>query len=615
MTEAPTKQKTTLDEAYRILVQQVDKFDAHELIAPTLTELCDGLTLQDFHLSSIYGDGDKLAVYRDMVKAILVKNGKLADRKLSLPPKATVPTGGTSAMFTELCGLIKAAGGDAHKKVAAHLRSVTGRSIALPVYNNDKTIPESEKASLYHECIEALKAGDLSKLKGKTGEGDKRAEPDNAAAASTPNNMDNGDTISESEPNVKMTETQDPLSAAIAALQQAQKQAKTAAPTMDVKAIRGIVDDVLELRMARINIPEDEEIKELAVSAVGPLLEKADAAIKEALTKAFGKVDDRFKTFKPEIPGPELKTAIDAMLHGSILEVLKRGPVAVTKPVKLDEGDLASYIPDMDPTYIVPAETQRMLKYVKDRSADSPVNVMVVGPHGCGKTTLAEIFAAEYKMPMLVMDCANIREKRDWFGYKYTDGGSVLWHRSQFDRCLTKGGHVIVLDELPRTTDEIRNTLFPLLDHRRSTFLEERGDYVEVGAGTVIFVTANEGMAYTGCSQLDLALDDRLGIRSEVTYLSEKDEANVMVKRTGIGMPDAMKLAQIAKTIREKAIGLGATLTKTVSTRRIIEAAAAYKALGVDGLTYTLTNHFNAEGGSTSERAQVLLMVQGKFKA
>jgi predicted ATPase len=45
-----------------------------------------------------------------------------------------------------------------------------------------------------------------------------------------------------------------------------------------------------------------------------------------------------------------------------------------------------------------------------------PQNVNLIGPHGCGKTELAIQFAAaRHGRPLLIMDCANLREARDWF--------------------------------------------------------------------------------------------------------------------------------------------------------------------------------------------------------
>jgi midasin (ATPase involved in ribosome maturation) len=59
-------------------------------------------------------------------------------------------------------------------------------------------------------------------------------------------------------------------------------------------------------------------------------------------------------------------------------------------------------------------------------------------------------YAAISGKPMLIMDCANLKEPRDWFGYKTIVNGEIVWHESQFDRAISAGGHVILLDEINR---------------------------------------------------------------------------------------------------------------------------------------------------------------------
>lgn len=231
----------------------------------------------------------------------------------------------------------------------------------------------------------------------------------------------------------------------------------------------------------------------------------------------------------------------------------------------------------------------------------------------CGKTELAIEYAAQHKLPVLVMDCANVREARDWFGYRTIAAGTVKWKCSLFDKAVAQGHTVVVLDELPRVSPTVLNTLFPLLDRRRFTYIEEKGSILRVGPGTIFFATMNEGYAYTGNTSIDAALTDRFSRRIEVDYLKPSDESKVLQSRTGIPKDDADKLVDLALTIRKKAVGVGATLTKTVSTRQLIAAASDFVALGAEGLAYNLTNHYAAEGGETGERAQLLQMVQGKF--
>ena len=56
-----------------------------------------------------------------------------------------------------------------------------------------------------------------------------------------------------------------------------------------------------------------------------------------------------------------------------------------------------------------------------------------------------------------------------------------------------------------------------------------------------------------------------------------------------------------------------ATFTSGFSTRQLIAAAEDFVIDGPDSLEFTMTNLFPAEGGTNSERAAVLQLIQGKF--
>lgn len=289
----------------------------------------------------------------------------------------------------------------------------------------------------------------------------------------------------------------------------------------------------------------------------------------------------------------------------------KTAPQAITRG---HDAPSAAFVPASDPTFRIAPSLIKLFAAIAEAAKGSPQNgALIVGPHGCGKSTIPGEFAARFKLPLLIMDCANIREPRDWFGYKTAVDGTVYWHESEFARCVARGGHVIQFDEITRVSDAIKNTLFPLLDHRRFTYLEERGDIIRVGPGTIFFATMNEGSGYTGCTSIDLALKDRFTRRVEVNYLPPEEEVEVLVARTGIKKVDARKLVELADTVRKKAANLGGQLTQSISTRQLLACAQDFNSLGMDALEFTISNHFGADGGSDSERAQVLQMIQGKF--
>jgi hypothetical protein len=269
--------------------------------------------------------------------------------------------------------------------------------------------------------------------------------------------------------------------------------------------------------------------------------------------------------------------------------------------------------PKPDETYIIDEQVGQLFKILQISRKNCPQNVNLVGPHGCGKTELAIQFAARLNLPLLIMDCANLREARDWFGYKSAKDGTVFWHESQFVKAVEAGNHVILLDELNRANPHLLNTLMPLLDARRFTYLEEKGDKICVGPGTVFFASMNEGAGYTGTSALDRAIRDRFPRVVELTYLGEKDEIRLLVNRVGISEEIATRLVGMANKIRQDATGLSAALTESMSTRQLIAAAHDFAIGGVETLTFTISNHFSADGDDDSERVRVQNIIQGKF--
>lgn len=293
-------------------------------------------------------------------------------------------------------------------------------------------------------------------------------------------------------------------------------------------------------------------------------------------------------------------------------------PAPVFKEVSSDHDDDALpgvFWPVVDPTYRLHEDTKVLFKVIDAGRLHKPQNVMFKGPHGCGKTEAAIQYAAMHGMPVLVMDCANLREPRDWFGYKTLEDGTIKWVISGFVRAMQHGNVVIVLDEANRVPPAVMNTLLPLLDDRRYTYLEELKETIEVGAGVVFVASANEGSKYTGTSSMDAALRDRFRRIVEFTYLAEAEETALLQERTGIDEKTARKLVQIANTIRQKSAGAGvdATFSTSVSTRQLITAAEDLMAAGPSTLTFSLANHFSSEGGNDSERFQVLQLIKGKF--
>lgn len=296
------------------------------------------------------------------------------------------------------------------------------------------------------------------------------------------------------------------------------------------------------------------------------------------------------------------------------------GPKTIRGEVNMKEESSSfsyktgTFVPEIDSTYVMPKDTKELFAVLDAERKIESQNVLLVGPTGCGKTEFAKQFAALHKLPLLKMDCSNVTEASQWFGHFDMRAGSMTWQESPFDKVVSAGNHVILLDEINRATPEVLNVLLPLLDTNKSTFIQDRRPtpILRDGGGLVWFATMNEGSSYTGTNKLDRALRARFGDVVELTYLSRLDEIDLLVRRTGLAVEIATKLVDLAATVRVKAKGIDSCYSHAISTRELLNAARKYVRGGAKTLRFSLVNHFSAGNGTGSERAEFVELLKGK---
>ena len=187
------------------------------------------------------------------------------------------------------------------------------------------------------------------------------------------------------------------------------------------------------------------------------------------------------------------------------------------------------------------------------------------------------------------------------------NGVAVTFYRPSLfvERIQTKG--VILLDEINRIDDGMRQVLLPLLDKSRAVLNPLNGQIVKRHPECVIVMSGNVGLRYTGTSAIDPAFTTR-SAKLSVDYVDPDTELAILTERTGVSEVVAKLLVRFAVDVREKA--KSDPDWPTVSTRELIEVSQ-FVVNGLDAgtaLEICVFNGASDEGGTASVRSSMSIL-------
>lgn len=278
-----------------------------------------------------------------------------------------------------------------------------------------------------------------------------------------------------------------------------------------------------------------------------------------------------------------------------------------TAPSEADSnGQFHVFFPKADPCFLVTEDITQELEIAEKISSKHPVNILVTGQPGGGKTSLGIQLAAKYNRPCVVVDFGVLQEPQELFHTTRLEtsvnGSRTDIRESGFVKGLETPRCVVILDELNRPENErVLNVLLPLLDGRRSSYIDYLRRLIRVADGVVFIATLNEGAMFCGISSIDTALRDRFR-ELHMPYLPPGYEAEIIQKKAGVTREQANILADLAGRVR-----LAPTISRKVSTRQLLTAGeniaagdAMWRAVS------TAIGHFN----DANWRQQVMEVLQ-----
>lgn len=213
------------------------------------------------------------------------------------------------------------------------------------------------------------------------------------------------------------------------------------------------------------------------------------------------------------------------------------------------------------------------------------IPVLLKGPTGCGKTRFLEFMthrmsrkqhlpavASDHDgIPLITIACHEDLTASDLVGKYLLEGDTTRWVDGPLTRAVKSGG-ICYLDEVVEARKDTIVLIHPLADHRRSLYIEKKGEMLEASDNFMLVISYNPGYQSI-LKNLKHSTRQRF-VAIEFTHPPREIESRIISHEAGVSDDIAGRLARLGEKIRNLK---EQDLTEVISTRLLIYAARLIK--------------------------------------
>ncbi|MBN1691361.1 MAG: CbbQ/NirQ/NorQ/GpvN family protein [Dehalococcoidia bacterium] len=214
------------------------------------------------------------------------------------------------------------------------------------------------------------------------------------------------------------------------------------------------------------------------------------------------------------------------------------------------------------------------------------IPVLLKGPTGCGKTRFLEYMTYHMSrklhdspdasvghdgIPLITIACHEDLTASDLVGKYLLEGETTRWVDGPLTRAVKSGG-ICYLDEVVEARKDTIVLIHPLADHRRSLYIEKKGEMLEASDSFMLVISYNPGYQSI-LKNLKHSTRQRF-IAIEFTHPPREVESRIISHEAGVNDEVAVRLAQLGEKIRNIK---EQDLSEVISTRLLIYAARLIK--------------------------------------